>query len=328
MTIASENDLRFMRRCLDLAAKGLLTAAPNPMVGAVVVGPDNRILGEGFHLCPGQPHAEVNALNAVREADRPLLAASTLYVSLEPCSHWGRTPPCADLIVRKGLRRVVVGCQDPFEHVDGSGIARLRDAGIDVTVGVMEDACKWLNRRFITFHTKKRPYIVLKWAMSADGFIDHWRDTIADGAPARLSSPLSSLQGHRLRALSAAILVGHHTLTLDRPQLTNRLWAGHSPQPVVLGRVDEGELPTGWRCYADIDTLLSSLHAEGFQSLLVEGGAQTLQSFIDAGLWDEAQAEHSPLTLSSGVPAPRMPRGVESEIAVRYGRPFTHWTNR
>lgn len=327
MSTEFENHERYMRRCLFLANHGELLTAPNPMVGAVVVGPDGRILGEGYHICAGQAHAEVHALENVCPADRQLLPLSTLYVSLEPCSHWGRTPPCADLIVRSGIRRVVVGCQDPFEHVDGSGIKKLRDAGVEVIVGVLEDECRRLNRRFITFHTKKRPYIVLKWAVSQDGFLDRWRDEASPQPPVRLSSALSSLRCQHQRALASAILVGHHTLTLDRPRLTNRAWAGHSPVRVVLGRVDESELPAGWRCYADVDTLLSALHADGLQSLMVEGGAQTLQTFIDAGLWDEAQEERAPLILGSGVPAPRMPRGVERDLFCRFGRVFTHWTN-
>lgn len=326
--IPSDSDLRFMRRCLQLAQQGELLAAPNPLVGAVIAAPDGRIIGEGFHRCCGKNHAEVNAFESVGAADRHLLPSSTLYVSLEPCSHWGRTPPCADRIIREGIRRVVVGCQDPFEHVNGSGIDRLRSAGIEVVVGVMEKECRWQNRRFITFHTRHRPYITLKWAVSADGYIDRWRHSPADGPAARLSSEESLSHVHHLRALSMAILVGHNTLLLDRPALTNRHWAGRNPQPVVLGRVDEADLPAGWRCYADIGTLLSALHADGLQSLLVEGGAQTLQSFIDAGLWDEAWEERSHIVLGSGVPAPRMPLGLWPRQHERFSHSFIHWTNR
>lgn len=315
-----------MRRCIELAQHGRLHAAPNPMVGAVIVAHD-RIIGEGYHAQCGKGHAEVNAIASVRPADRALLAEATIYVSLEPCAHFGRTPPCARLIVKTGIPRVVIGCVDPFAKVSGRGIAILREAGVDVTVGVLEEACRALNRRFITAQTLHRPYIVLKWARSADGFIDRWRDDESEEAPVRFSTTVSSLHCQRLRALSQAVLVGHATLTKDRPRLTLREWPGEAPLRVVLGRVGEDELPAGFQAYADIDSALEALTAQSVQTLLVEGGAQTLQSFIDRGLWDEAYAELSPLVLGSGVPEPRMPAGVTLEVKEAFGAQFAHYVN-
>lgn len=322
--MASTDEI-YMRRCIQLALQGQMHAAPNPMVGAVIVH-DGRIIGEGFHTCCGKPHAEVNAINSVRPADRALLKDSTLYVSLEPCAHYGRTPPCALLIVRTGIPRVVVGCIDPFAKVQGRGIAILREAGTEVKVGVLEAECQALNRRFITAQTLHRPFVTLKWARSADGFIDAWRES-ADEAPARLSSAHSLMRVHHLRALHQAILVGHSTLELDRPSLTVRHWVGVDPLRVVLGRVAEGELPSGFQAYADIDTMLSDLYRRGVQSLLVEGGQQTLQSFIDRGLWNEAWVELSPVVLGSGVPEPRMPAGVTLKAEEAFGATILHYSN-
>ena len=241
------HDERWMRRCLDLARCGCYGAPPNPMVGAVIVC-DGRIIGEGYHRHCGDAHAEVNAVNSVRPADRPLLRRSTIYVSLEPCAHFGRTPPCAELIARLGVPRVVVGCVDPFARVQGRGIAMLREAGCDVTVGVLDAECRELNRRFFIFHTHHRPYITLKWAQSADGFLDRRRD---GGQPARLSSPRSLMEVHRLRAQHGAILVGHTTLRLDHPRLDVRCWPGNSPRRLILGRVSPDELPEGFEAFAD-----------------------------------------------------------------------------
>ena len=295
------------------------------MVGAVLVH-DGRIIGEGYHIQCGQAHAEVNALRSVRPADRALLADSTLYVSLEPCAHYGRTPPCASLIIKSGIPRVVVGCIDSFSKVQGRGIAMLREAGVDVTVGVLEEECKALNRRFFTAQTLHRPYITLKWARSADGFIDRWRETDNE-EPARLSTPCSQMRVHRLRALHQAILVGHGTLLKDHPALTVRHWTGQDPLRIVLGRVAEGDMPTGFQAYADIPTMLGELFRQGVQSLLVEGGQQTLQSFIDQGLWEEAYVELSTTELGSGVPEPRMPVGILLQTEEAFGATIFHYTN-
>lgn len=318
------DDEKWMRRCLQLARNGRVGAPPNPMVGAVIVAA-GRIIGEGYHARCGKAHAEVNAINAVRPADRHLLPEATIYVSLEPCAHYGRTPPCAELIVRTGIGRVVVGCVDPFARVSGRGIDILRRAGISVTVGVLEEECRRLNRRFITCQTAHRPFITLKWAVSADGFLDAWRTPDDDQAPALLSTAESLIRVHRLRAEHQAILVGHATLRLDHPALTVRHWAGPQPRRLVLGTVDEDELPAGFTAYADIDTLLDALTADGVQSLLVEGGGHTLQSFIDRGLWDEAYEELSPVVLGSGVPGPRMPVGVVRHVERHFGAVITHW---
>lgn len=313
---------KWMRRCITLARHGELRAAPNPMVGAVIVC-DNRIIGEGYHACCGKAHAEVNAIHSVRPAERELLSKSTLYVSLEPCAHYGRTPPCAELIVRTGIPRVVIGCQDPFAKVSGRGIEILQKAGIEVITGVLEKECLELNRRFITAQTKGRPYITLKWAASTDGFIGRWKND--QPAPVALSSTHSLLRVHHLRAIHQAILVGHGTLLSDHPSLTVRHWAGPSPLRIVLGRVAEGELPAGFEAFADIDTMLVALHRRGIQSLLVEGGQQTLQSFIDRGLWDEAWEELSPVYIGSGIPVPKMPVGVVRTIERFAGACISHW---
>lgn len=315
----------YMHRCLRLAENGRLSAPPNPMVGAVIVYKDS-IIGEGYHAKCGQAHAEVNAIASVRPEDRPHLQDSTLYVSLEPCAHYGRTPPCARLILNTGIPRVVVGCEDPFDKVEGRGITMLRDGGVQVTVGVLEQECRELNRHFFTFHTKHRPYITLKWASSADGFVDNWREDEA-AAPVKLSNAHSLMDIHRLRAYHQAILVGHGTLKADRPQLNVRDWVGSNPQRLVLGHVGEDELPAGFTAYADVATLLQSLTEQGIQSLLVEGGPQTQRAFIERGLWDEAIEELSPLTLGSGVPAPRLPVGIPRKVTTHWGHTLTTWRN-
>lgn len=223
-------DEKYMRRCIQLARNGICHAAPNPMVGAVIVR-DGKIIGEGYHVRCGEGHAEVNAIASVK--DESLLKDATIYVSLEPCSHYGKTPPCADLIIRKGIPRVVVGCVDPFSLVAGRGIQKLRDAGIEVTVGVLEKECRELIRAFVTFNLKKRPYITLKWAQSADGFLDIRRE---DGNAVRLSTPLSTLAVHKMRAEQKAILVGRRTALLDNPSLTVREWYGQNPLRLVIDR--------------------------------------------------------------------------------------------
>lgn len=322
----------WMRRCLELARNGELTVAPNPMVGAVIVygeGKSARILGEGYHVRPGEGHAEVNAFRNVRPEDRHLLPQSTIYVSLEPCSHYGRTPPCCDLIIRHGLRRCVVGCVDPFSKVGGRGIRRMRDAGIEVIVGVLREECIYLNRRFFCVNTLRRPFITLKWASSADGFMDR-RRTLDEagnpvGLPARLSNSLTQLRVHHFRANHQAILVGRRTFELDRPSLNVRHWPGRSPLKCVLGSVDERALSAGFQAYADIDSLLDGLRREKIQSLFVEGGSSTLQSFIERDLWDEAWEERSEVVLEDGIPTPKMPRIFRPETEWHYGVEYRHW---
>ena len=280
-----------MQRCLQLAANGIQGARPNPMVGAVIVA-DGYIIGEGYHVRCGEGHAEVNAFASVRPEDEALLKDATLYVSLEPCSHYGKTPPCADLIINKGVRRVVVGCIDPFAEVQGRGIKKLKEAGIEVTVGVLEEECQWLNRRFFTFHREHRPYIILKWAQTANGFIDdHFK-------PLQISNEQTQMLSHQLRAEEDAILVGHTTFDRDQPQLTVRHWHGPNPKRIVLTH----DRP--------IAQLMDDLYQHGIQSLIVEGGRQTHESFIEAGLWDEIRVETAPITVDDGTPAPKMPAEV------------------
>ena len=274
-----EKDIIYMRRCLQIAANGRLNARPNPMVGAVIVCGD-RIIGEGYHVRCGEGHAEVNAFASVKPEDEHLLPQSTIYVSLEPCSHYGKTPPCADLIVSKGVKRVVVGCVDPFAEVSGRGINKLREAGIEVRVGVLEDECRRLNSRFMTFNEKRRPYIILKWAQSMDGFMD------SDFKPFAFSTPFTQMLSHKLRAENDAILVGHTTALRDKPSLTVRAWWGKDPMRLIL----DSKNP----CFTGIDPalpmlpqLMECLHERKVQSLIVEGGAYTHRQFIEAGLWDE-----------------------------------------
>lgn len=286
-----ELDKMYMRRCLQLARQGRALAKPNPMVGAVIVG-QGRILGEGYHVRYGQAHAEVNAFASVRPADEPLLPQSTLYVSLEPCCHTGKTPPCADLIIRKQVKRVVCGCIDPFAQVHGRGVQKLRDAGIDVTVGVLGDECRALNRQFNVYNTLERPYILLKWAQTINGFLD------ADGKALALSTPFTRMLVHRLRAQYDAILVGRVTDEREHPLLTVREWSGPDPLRLVL------------RGGITLPRLMADLHQRQVQSLMVEGGSKTLQGFIDAGLWDEIRVETSRLLVSEGTKAPVLPTGL------------------
>lgn len=310
-------DEKYMRRCLQLARGGQRNAKPNPMVGAViVVGGGRLILGEGYHVRCGEGHAEVNAFASVRPEDEPLLSQATMYVSLEPCSHYGKTPPCADLIIKKGVRRVVVGCIDEFAEVQGRGIRKLREAGIEVTVGVLEAECRALNRRFFTYHALHRPYIILKWAQTANGFIDD------NGRALAISSPFTQMLSHKLRAEEDAILVGRVTDEREHPQLTVREWQGPSPHRLVIDRLHPLNL--------------ESLHAHGVQSLIVEGGARTLQSFLDRGLWDELRVETNlTLTVDGGTRAPQVPadavvcgqKTYGSNLIVNYLRPKSAGTS-
>lgn len=340
------NDEKYMHRCIQLAGNGFCNAAPNPTVGAVIVHND-RIIGEGYHIRCGEGHAEVNAIASVK--DESLLKDSTIYVSLEPCSHYGKTPPCADLIISKGIPRVVVGCIDPFSLVSGRGIQKLKDAGIDVKVGVLEKECKNLIRRFITFNTQKRPYITLKWAESADGFIDAIRN---NGKPAILSTPLTSIYVHKLRAENKAILVGRRTALLDNPSLTVRNWHGNNPIRVVIDR--KLNLPETLHLFDKtvhtlvftekeraeetnltfiridfgqdiIPQILTELYNRKIQTLLVEGGSMLLQSFIDAKLWDEIYIEHARTKLYEGVESPRVSSGHASVFFSRGSSTIQHY---
>ena len=301
-----EIDERYMRRCLQLAANGRYTTKPNPMVGAVIVC-DNRIIGEGYHVRCGEAHAEVNAFASVRPEDESLLKDATIYVSLEPCAHFGKTPPCCDLIIRKGVRRCVVGCVDPFAKVQGRGLQRIREAGISVTEGVLEQECQELNRFFFTYHQHHRPYILLKWAQTANGFLDDHGQALA------ISSPFTKMLVHQLRSQYDAIVVGRVTDEREHPLLNVREWSGPSPCRYVLSH-DYG-----------IDQLLKDCYERQQQSLIVEGGRQTLQSFIDRGLWDEIRIETAPLMTEEGTTAPLLPADVSLEKEEQYGDRVIRW---
>lgn len=300
---------KYMERAIQLAKYGEYHASPNPMVGAVIVAHD-RIIGEGWHRKCGEPHAEVNAVNSVSKKDIPLLRESTIYVTLEPCAHYGKTPPCAQLIIDCDIPRVVAGSIDPFSKVAGQGVRMLRDAGREVIAGFMEEQCKALNPHFFTAHTLQRPYILLKWAESAD------RKIARKGKQTILSNTLSLPVMHAVRAHYDAIMVGTDTLLTDNPSLTTRLWTGESPRPVIFNSPRlRADLNVFKRSPIILDSNVSlrenmhSLYKDfGITSLMVEGGTKLLQSFIDTGLFDEIRIETSPIIIGEGIPAPSLPR--------------------
>lgn len=304
-----EIEEKYMQRAIELAQCGKGLTYPNPMVGAVIVY-NGRIIGEGYHIKAGTGHAEVNAVNSVR--DKSLLKDSTIYVSLEPCAHYGKTPPCAQLIIDMGIPRVVVGCVDSFSKVSGKGIEMLREAGCEVVVGVNEEECRRLNKRFFTFHEKQRPYIILKWAQTADGYIDIERSSAEPAA--RISNDKCRRLVHKQRSEEQAILVGGNTIRMDNPSLTTRYWSGKSPvrfvwssrenisiRAKVLTDGNETHIVRGTTPHE----VIGKIYEQGLQSVIVEGGSQTLQSFIDNGLWDEANIYVAPHTLGKGVEAPQ-----------------------
>ena len=319
----------YMQRCLDLAALGMGEVSPNPMVGAVVVHND-RIIGEGYHRQYGQAHAEVNAINQVIERHdnyAELLSEATIYVSLEPCAHYGKTPPCADLIIKHRIPKVVVGCRDPFDQVDGKGIEKLKAAGIEVITKVLEDECRWLNRRFFTRVQKQRPYVILKWAQTSDGFF------APDGGTQHWITGRESLRlVHQWRGEEEAILIGTNTAKADNPRLNVRYGEGKAPKRVVIDRRLEldkslnifdqsvetlvfNEIKTdidGKIKYIALEDferfvpqyILFQLYLQDIQSVIIEGGAYTLNSFIEAGLWDEARIFTGQTNLTHGIKSP------------------------
>ncbi|MFN4285891.1 MAG: bifunctional diaminohydroxyphosphoribosylaminopyrimidine deaminase/5-amino-6-(5-phosphoribosylamino)uracil reductase RibD [Lacibacter sp.] len=340
----------FMQRCLELAARGAGWVAPNPMVGAVLVH-GNRIIGEGWHRRFGGPHAEVHCLQSVAAADRHFIPDSTLYVSLEPCAHYGKTPPCSLLIRQSGIKQVVVGCADPFEEVNGKGIADLKAAGIAVQLSALETQCRELNRRFFTFHEKKRPYIILKWAQTADGFM-------GTGTQQRLhiSHAVTNLLVHRWRSEEASILVGSQTALLDDPLLTNRSGVGLQPVRLVFDRhlqlpahlrLFNNDAPTvvlnyvkqqaaGQPAYVQLDAakpvpqaIAAALHTLQLQSVLVEGGARLLQAFLQAGLFDEIRMiTNESLHAETGIKAPTLPAALRHVSTEQLGTDtITIWRN-
>jgi diaminohydroxyphosphoribosylaminopyrimidine deaminase/5-amino-6-(5-phosphoribosylamino)uracil reductase len=329
---------QYMQRCLDLALLGTGNVSPNPMVGAVIVHED-KVIGEGYHQQYGQAHAEVNAVNQVLERFEnaaELLKNSTIYVSLEPCAHYGKTPPCADLIIKHHIPKVVVGCRDPFEQVNGKGIEKLQAAGVEVITDILEKKCKWLNRRFFTRVQKQRPYIILKWAQTNDGYFapdDRTQYWITGEESRRLV--------HKWRGEEDAILIGKNTAAIDNPQLNTRYWPGRSPKRVVIDR--KLELGPELNIYdksvetlifnevkTDIDGnikyialedferfvpqyILFQLYLQDIQSVIIEGGAHTLNSFIEAGLWDEARIFTGKAVLERGIKAPCI-NGIAEEM--------------
>ncbi|MDC0254278.1 bifunctional diaminohydroxyphosphoribosylaminopyrimidine deaminase/5-amino-6-(5-phosphoribosylamino)uracil reductase RibD [Bacteriovoracales bacterium] len=323
-------DQEMIERCLVLAEKGRGFASPNPMVGSVVTH-NNKIIGEGFHQKFGGPHAEVNAINSVK--DMSLLKESTVYVNLEPCAHFGKTPPCADLLVNSGVKRVVIGCIDSFSEVSGKGIEKIKNAGIDITVGVLENKCLDFNKRFFLFHREKRPFIILKWAESKDGLLSPANQE--KGKPLWMTGKESKTLVHRWRTEEDAIMVGTNTAIMDNPSLTARLWKGRNPLRVVIDRelkipkeasLLDGQVKTLVFTEKKRDSeenvdfvkvssvqlkdLLTELYKRGVQSLIVEGGKRLLESFISEGIWDEARIFVAPISLNTGVKAPSL--GEES----------------
>ncbi|WP_024770512.1 bifunctional diaminohydroxyphosphoribosylaminopyrimidine deaminase/5-amino-6-(5-phosphoribosylamino)uracil reductase RibD [Aquimarina macrocephali] len=320
---------KYIKRCIQLAKNGLGTTYPNPLVGSVIVHNDS-IIGEGWHYQSGKPHAEVNAIASVK--NHSLLKDATIYVSLEPCSHFGKTPPCSDLIIEKGIRKVVIGTIDTFAKVSGAGIQRLMNAGCDVTVGVLENECLALNKRFFTFHNKKRPYIILKWAETIDGYIAPVSTNKRE--PVWITNTYSRQIVHKWRAEEQAILVGSQTVIKDNPKLTIRDWADqHHPTRVVINR--SGKIPkdsavldqsiktivitsekfkkdnSNTLIYEVVDSqenltkeICSILYKHNIQSVIIEGGSYTLQSFIDKNLWDEARVFKGNTTFGTGIKAP------------------------
>ncbi len=326
---------KYINRCIELAKNGLGNTYPNPLVGSVIVYND-QIIGEGWHKKAGEPHAEVNAINSV--IDKSLLSKATIYVSLEPCSHFGKTPPCADLIVTHKISNVVIGTVDPNEKVAGKGIAKLLDAGINVTVGILEEACNDLNKRFFTFHQKKRPYIILKWAETADGYIAPSKRLNQvqhdELKPVWITNKYSRQLVHKWRAEEQAILVGTQTVLDDNPSLTTRDFSGNNPVRIVLdksGKIDakfhvkDNTIKTIFltenndfiasenciyeRCLFDenlIENALTILAKHQIQSIIIEGGSKTIQSFIDKNSWDEARIFQGKSMFEKGIKAPKI----------------------
>ena len=316
----------YLQRCIDLALKGAGSVAPNPMVGAVLVH-QNRIIGEGYHQKFGEAHAEVNCLQSVALEDQELISSATLYVSLEPCAHYGKTPPCSQLIIDHQIPKVVIGCTDPFAKVNGKGIANLKAAGVEVFVGVLEEKARALNRRFFVYQQKKRPFIILKWAQTQNGMI-----ATASEERLLISNEFTNRLVHRWRAEEDGILVGTNTALKDNPSLTNRLWSGKNPTRLVIDQ--QLKIPLAHHLFNTeaktivfnavkqsvynqityvqldfskniIDQILDYCYAYPLQSILVEGGAKLLQSFIDAGSWDEARVIESNTVLAeAGLAAP------------------------
>ena len=331
---------KYIKRCIELAKNGLGTTYPNPLVGCVIVF-ENTIIGEGWHKKSGASHAEVIAIESVQ--NKELLSSSTLYVSLEPCSHFGKTPPCADLILKYKIPNVVIGTVDPNSKVAGKGIQKLKDSGVNVTFGILEKEGNELNKRFFTFHRKNRPYIILKWAESADGFISPKNKT--EQKPVWISNEYSRQLVHKWRSEEQAILVGTQTIIDDNPSLTVRDWVGKNPIRVVIDKENAIDLSSNvfdnqaktivfsnkevtsnsdkiQTIKIDFDTnstqeIVKKLYNNNIQSIIIEGGRKTLQSFIDGNLWDEARIFIGEINLKEGTKAPELNRKINSKVGLK-----------
>ncbi len=331
----------YLKHCLTLAVKGLGSVAPNPMVGCVIVC-NGKIIGEGYHEKYGKAHAEINAIKSVR--NKALLKDSTLYVTLEPCSHYGKTPPCTEAIIKYGIKRVVIGCVDPNPLVKGKGITKLIKSGCHVITGVLEKECMDLNRRFFTFHREHRPYIVLKWAMTQDGFIDEIRTKAKK--PLKITGKAADKLSHQWRSEEQAIMAGTNTVLMDNPKLTVRQVKGRSPVRIILdknlkiptnsnifsnfasvivfnnlkneksGNIEYIKVGTTNKASLKLTSVLKELYKNNIQSVIVEGGAKLLNSFIEQGLWDEARVFSSNLEIGLGVLAPVLNIKPYSKIKV------------
>jgi len=315
-----------MRRCIQLAKNGLGTTYPNPLVGSIIVY-ENKIIGEGWHRQSGMPHAEVNAIDSVK--NKQLLRNATIYINLEPCSHTGKTPPCANLIIEKQIKNVVIGCKDPNPKVAGNGIKLLKKSGLKVTYGILEKECEHLNKRFFSFFLKKRPYIILKWAETLDGFISP--NEKKEKKPVWISNKNSRQLVHQWRAEEQAILVGTQTIVEDNPSLNTRDWYGNSPicilidkslriskdcevyrnnsKTIVITEKKSKNKKNEFFEFINFDSPIANqiatiLYSHKIQSVIIEGGAQTLQTFIDENLWDEARVFSGPTTFNNGTKAP------------------------
>jgi diaminohydroxyphosphoribosylaminopyrimidine deaminase / 5-amino-6-(5-phosphoribosylamino)uracil reductase len=321
-----------MQRCIELAQLGAGNVAPNPLVGAVLVYED-KIIGEGFHAKYGEAHAEVNCINSVVAENVAFISKSVLYVSLEPCAHFGKTPPCVDLILKHNIPHVVIGCADSFEKVNGAGIEKLKAAGVKVEVGILEKECVKLNKHFFTFHTKKRPYIMLKWAQTNDNFI-----AAEDGVPLKISNDFANKYVHKLRAETAAILVGKNTVQKDNPSLTTRLWKGKNPVRIIID--SNLEVKNNFNVFDDkaitiiinkkknatigniifykiaegatiTEGIIACLYEQQLNAVIIEGGTKTIQYFIDANLWDEAMIiTNKNMEIKTGISSPKIKNDI------------------
>jgi len=312
--IAPEILEKYMRRCLQLAALGLGSVQPNPMVGAVIVK-DDYIIGEGYHQRYGEAHAEVNAINSVKQPE--LLKESTLYVNLEPCSHFGKTPPCVDKIIACGIPRVVVGVGDPHAKVNGRGIATLREAGVDVMTYVLKEECTFANRRFFTFHCKQRPYIILKWAQTADGRMDIDR-ILHKNESYWITNDEMRVLVHKWRSEEQAILIGYSTYQNDKPALTTRYYTGKSPARFIMtNNIEKSPSIEGFTFLPEnIEEALQTLYNASIQSIIIEGGKKTLARFMDANCWDEARVLSGRQQWGSGLEAPQLPVAYAQKMVI------------